>query len=145
METNNALIFLKSKIGQDATDSPSPFMRWLNPTIISVEEGSVCFQYTVREEMLNPVGILHGGVSAGIIDDAIGAAVFSLGEKQFYTSINNALDYFAPAFPMDILLVEARILKRGKKIIHAQCEIWNEGKGRLISKGSSNLICTDKE
>jgi acyl-coenzyme A thioesterase 13 len=34
-------------------------MKWLNPVVLSAEEGQLEFQYTVREEWLNP-GNLHG-------------------------------------------------------------------------------------
>lgn len=66
------LEILKTFIGKEFSGSPSPFMRWLNPTVISAEEGHLEFQYTVRQEWLNPMGNLHGGVTAAIFDDIIG-------------------------------------------------------------------------
>ena len=91
------LAILKSYIGREFSESPSPFMRWLNPIVVSAEEGKVEFQYTVRGEWLNPMGNLHGGVSAAIIDDVIGVTMFSLNEKSFITTINNSIDYFSTA------------------------------------------------
>jgi len=45
----------------------------------------------------NPIQILQGGLSAGIIDDIIGATVFAMNLSHHYTTINNYVDYFAPA------------------------------------------------
>ncbi|SMP06555.1 PaaI family thioesterase [Chryseobacterium profundimaris] len=134
------LKILQSFIGKEFTASPSPFMRWLNPVVISAEEGQVEFQYTVREEWLNPMGNLHGGVTAAIMDDIIGATMFSLNEKNFIVTVNNAIDYFSTAKENDIIVAETKIIKRGKQFVNAQCEIWNSDKSRIIARGTSNLF-----
>lgn len=131
---------LQSFIGKEFTESPSPFMRWLNPIVIAAEEGQIEFQYKVRAEWLNPMGNLHGGVTAAIVDDSIGATMFSLNEKSFITTINNAIDYFSTAKENDNIIAETKIIKRGKQFVNAQCEIWNADKSRLIARGTSNLF-----
>lgn len=131
---------LQSFVGKEFTQSPSPFMRWLNPTVVSAEEGKIEFQYRVREEWLNPMGNLHGGVTAAIIDDVIGVTMFSLNEKNFIVTINNSIDYFSSAKENDNIVAETKIIKRGKQFVNAQCEIWNDDKSRLIARGTSNLF-----
>lgn len=134
------LQILKTCIGKEFTESPSPFMKWLNPVVLSAEEGQIEFQYTVREEWLNPMGNLHGGVTAAIIDDVIGATMFSLNEKTFIVTVNNSIDYFSTAKENDIIVAETKIVKRGKQFVNAQCEIWNADRSRLIARGTSNLF-----
>lgn len=131
---------LKSFIGKEFTASPSPFMRWLNPVVVSAEEGQIEFQYIVREEWLNPMGNMHGGVTAAIMDDIIGATMFSLNEKTFIVTVNNSIDYFSTAKENDTIVAETKIIKRGKQFVNAQCEIWNADKTRLIARGTSNLF-----
>ncbi|GAA5092788.1 hypothetical protein GCM10023210_22210 [Chryseobacterium ginsengisoli] len=131
---------LKQFIGKEFDQSPSPFMKWLNPIVLSVEEGQLEFQYTVRPEWLNPMGNLHGGVTAAIFDDVIGATMFSLNEKTFIVTINNSIDYFSTAKENDNIVAETKIIKRGKQFVNAECEIWNAGKTRLIARGTSNLF-----
>ncbi len=131
---------LKQFIGKEFTQSPSPFMKWLNPVILSAEEGQLEFQYIIRQEWLNPVGNLHGGITAAIIDDIIGATMYSLNEGSFMTTINNVIDYFSAAKENDIIVAETKIIKRGKQFVNAQCEIWNADKTRLIARGTSNLF-----
>jgi acyl-coenzyme A thioesterase 13 len=134
------LAVLKSFTGKEFTASPSPFMKWLNPVVVSAEEGSIQFRYTVREEWLNPMGNLHGGVTAAIMDDIIGATMFSLNEETFIVTINNSIDYFSTAKENDPVIAETKIIKRGKQFVNAQCEIWNADKTRLIARGTSNLF-----
>lgn len=135
--------FLKQFIGKEVQNSPSPFMNWLRPVMVSVEEGRLVFQYTVRNEMTNPFKTLHGGITAAMIDDAIGATLISLGESNFYVTINLAIDYFAAAKENDVILAETSIIKKGKTIVNAQCEIWNEDRSKLLAKGYTNLIKTE--
>ena len=142
MKTTNHLEILQSFTGREFTDSPSPFMHWLKPVLISAESGKLSFRYTIRKEMTNPIGTLHGGVTAAIIDDIIGATMFSLNEDQFYTTVNNVIDYFAPAREGDTVIADTLIQKKGNQIVNAQCEIWNAGKTRMIAKGYSNLLKT---
>ncbi len=135
-----ALDYFKSIIGKDASESPSPLTRWLNPTVVSAEEGELVLSYIVRDEMLNPLGALHGGTTAALVDDAIGAAVFSLGNSHAYMTVNLAVDYFAGAKLGDKIFAKASIVKKGNQIMNAQCEVWNEDYSKMIAKGHSNLI-----
>lgn len=139
----DALTIMKSFMGKEFSASPSPFMRWLNPVLKKVESGTLEFEYQVREEWLNPVGNLHGGVTAAIIDDVLGATMFSLNEEFFYTTINNVIDYFSVAKAGETIIAKTRIIKKGKQFVNAECEIWNAGETRLIAKGYSNLFKTD--
>lgn len=131
---------LRSFIGKTVDQSPSPFMRYLRPVIVAVDEGAVEMQYTVRPEWLNPAAILHGGMVAAIIDDCMGAAVYTLGEAEFFTTINNTVDYFAPAKEKDKIYASAKVIKRGKTVLHVECLIYNEDRSKILVRGNSNLL-----
>ena len=142
---NKSLALFKANIGKDATHSPSPLLRWLNPTLVSAEEGALEFSYVIREEMTNPMHILHGGTTAAIIDDAIGATVFSLGNTHLYNTVNLNVDYFSTAKEGDTIIAKTAMVKKGNQIMNVQCEVWNAEKTRLIAKGYSNLLKTKVE
>lgn len=143
MKAAHPLTTLQSFIGKEFIASASPLMLWLKPIVLSAESGKLSFEYIVRKEMTNPMGSLHGGISAAIIDDIIGATIFSLNEDFFYTTINNVIDYYAPANEADKIIAETCILKKGKQIINAQCELWNANKTKLLARGYSNLLKTN--
>jgi acyl-coenzyme A thioesterase 13 len=134
--------FLQSFIGKEVHNSPSPFMNWLRPVMSAVDDGSLTFEYTVRREMTNPFGTLHGGVTAAMIDDAIGATLISYGEPHFYVSVNLVVDYFSPAREGDVVVAKTAVLKKGSQITNAQCEIWNSDRTKLVAKGYTNLLKT---
>lgn len=137
--------FLSAQIGREITQSPSPLMNWLKPTIVSFEPGKMVFQYTIRAEMANPMGILHGGITAAIIDDAIGATIIGYDDPVFHVTLNNVIDYFNTALVGDRIIAETQVIKRGRQVINAQCEVWNEDRTRMIARGYSNLLKTDRK
>jgi len=141
MDTKEAA-FLRQFMGKEVEQSPSPFMNFLRPIVLSVEEGSLAFQHTIRKEMTNPFGTLHGGITAAIIDDAIGATLIAYGEPFFHVTINLAIDYFASAKEGDVIIAQTAVIKKGKQIVNAQCEVWNHDRTRLIAKGYTNMIKT---
>ena len=139
-EAQQRLIVFQSFTGKEINQSPSHFMNWLKPTLIEAKSGSLHCSYVVRKEMTNPYGILHGGITAGIIDDLIGATVYILGLNARYTTINNNIDYFAPANEGDEITALTSVVKQGRTIINLQCEVYLPSKKRLIAKGYSNML-----
>lgn len=137
---NDRLKIFQSFIGKEVQNSPSNFMNWLKPTVITAEKGSLHCSYVIRKEMTNPYGILHGGITAGIIDDLIGATVFTLGLAHPFTTVNNNIDYFAPAKEGDLITAKTSIIKQGRTIINLQCDVLLPAKNRLIARGYSNML-----
>ncbi|MGV8878151.1 MAG: PaaI family thioesterase [Sphingobacteriaceae bacterium] len=145
METyNERTKYIRSMIGRRFDDSPSAFMRWLNPLVKDAGYGFLVFEYTVREEWTNPERVLHGGVTAGIIDDIIGATIYGMELANTYTTINNVIDYFATAVSGDVLEARTKVIKRGQQIVHVECTIWLPKKDRIIAKGCSNMMRIDQ-
>jgi len=140
---NQVLDFFRSNIGKSFGEvSPSPFGRWLNGTLIDVEENSLTVEFIVRKDMCNPGGIMHGGVATGIMDDLIGMTVFALGSQIFYSSVNLNVDFLFSAKPDEKITAKSKIVRMGKKIAHAEGEIRNEA-GQIIAKCTTNLVATN--
>lgn len=139
-EAQQRLSNFQTLIGKEIINSPSHFMNWLRPTLINAERGELLCSYVIRKEMTNPYGILHGGITAGIIDDLIGATVFMLGSNSQYTTVNNNIDYFASAVQGDMITAKTSVVKQGRTIINLQCEVFLPSKNRLIAKGYSNML-----
>ena len=138
---NPIVQYLKAYIGKPLSESPSHVTRWLNGTILSVEEGDITIEYIVRDEMLNPALTLHGGVASLIMDDIIGLAVFSTHNEFFYTSINLAIDFLKTAKLDEHILARSTVVRKGTNIINVKCTITNRD-GMILARGMSNLITT---
>lgn len=140
---NQALAFLQAHIGEEITQSPSPFGNWLKGHIISAEEGVIERDFVVRKDMLNPLGTLHGGVTAAMMDDVLGMTVYSLGQPNFQVTVNLNVDYFLPAKEGDVLRVKGEVVRDGRRLINAFVNIYNE-EGVLVARGTSNLMKSEK-
>jgi len=136
---NKRLQLLQRFIGKTFSESPSPFAKWLNGTVISANEKAVEFEFTVRKEMTNPAGTLHGGVIASMIDDCIGIHFMILGLENFYPTINLNVDFFNPAFKNETVLVKTELIKLGKTILNFNAVVTNQNNSKLVARASSNL------
>lgn len=138
-KTTQTLELLKSAINSKGKVSPSPFTNWLSPVVKEAAYGSLTFEYVIRKEMTNPLGTLHGGVVAGIVDDLMGATVFSM-EKGAFVTVNLDVNYFNPAKEGDIIRAKSQLVKDGTKVIYMECEIYHVSNGKMLAKASSNLM-----
>jgi len=138
METTFTKI-LKEHIGMPFPESRSPFGRWLNPVIASVEHGALELEFTIREEMTNPAGITHGGVISAMIDETIGVMMFCLNAPHFKPTINLVVDFLGSSRQDEVVRVKARVTKQGKNLYHAIAEMFRASDGRLIATGSSHM------
>lgn len=81
------------------------FSQWLGIERLSEKPGYSQLRMTVRKEMCNGFGILHGGVSFSLADSAFAFASNSQGQKA--VSIETSISHLLPAFPGDVLTATA--------------------------------------
>jgi len=139
-ETNPIVEVFRASIGKRLEYAP-PFTRWLDGRIVSCNIGEIEVEFTVRPEMANPTGLLHGGVQAAMIDDIIGMTSATLGEEGFMLTIDLHVNFLGKVEVGQTIKARARFVRSGKRIAHAVCEILDE-QGNLVSRGDSNLLKT---
>lgn len=138
---NPRLEYFRSQVGQSMAQSISGVGRWLNGTLREVEPDRMVADYLIRDDMANPVGVLHGGAASAILDDLCGMLVFALGREYGYTSVNLNMDFLNPARQGETITAEARVTRAGRNIIHLEGRITSS-EGKLIAKCSTNLVQT---
>jgi uncharacterized protein (TIGR00369 family) len=114
---------------------------WLRGKVVAAEEGILTMSFIIRQEMTNPFGILHGGVTAGMIDDVMGTLFFTLGTEYIYPTINLSIDYFASGKVGETVSVTAKVIRQGKTIINLYATMQNQ-KNVIIAQATSNLAQT---
>lgn len=129
-------------LGKEVKDSRSEAGNWMQLRLEAIEKGSAAISLEVRKEMTNPYGNIHGGMMSLVIDEAIGWAVVSLDADHHYTSLNLNVDFLYAIKGGERLRSEARIVRHGKKIINAECHVYDM-ENKLLAKASSNLIATN--
>lgn len=142
-KTTKIIEIINDRIDQQGQIFPSAYTNWLKPVAKAAEYGSLTFEYEIRKEMTNPLETLHGGVVAGILDDVMGATVYSMELPGQYVTVNLDVSFFASARFGDVIQARSKVIKKGRKVINLECEIWHPAKDRLIAKGSANLMRAD--
>ncbi len=130
--------FMRSRIGKADSGSPSPVTHWLGAILMEVDPGKIVAELTVRKDMTNPVGKLHGGIASAVLDDIIGAAVYTLDSNNFYATVNLNVDFLASANIGDKLIVTSEIIRKGRNIFNADAYLKFED-GKIIAHATSNL------
>lgn len=137
--------YFQSRKGSDLGEFSPPFSRWLGGTVVDVTEDSATMEFVVREDMTNPVQMMHGGVHAAIIDEMTGLMVASLGLPNLYVSINLSVDFVNKAVIGETVVAKATLDKQGFMVMNTSCEIRNKKDGQLLSRGTCVLVNTNKE
>ncbi len=139
--SNPIVEIFAARIGKVTEDGPSAVGNWLAGTVREAKEGEVTVRFTVRQEMTNPVGTIHGGMISLMCDEVIGMTCFSLYNEYHFTSINLVVDFLSAAREGDILDVCAKVIRKGRTIINLECTVTNET-GKLIAKAQQNMVRT---
>ena len=76
--------------------------------------------------MANAAGTLHGGISAGIVDQAMGFVVYCIQPgKGFSPTVQMQLSYHRPIKPGEALSVRVYVMSRGKTVMHLRAEVYS--------------------
>lgn len=111
---------------------PGALARTLGLRPISMGGGRARFALTVREDHMNPNGVVHGGVVYSLADTAMGAALFSaLDPGQSCTTLEIKINYLAPVTQGD-LAAEASVVARTKRTGVLEARVHGDG-GALVA------------
>jgi uncharacterized protein (TIGR00369 family) len=120
---------------------PPPIMVTLDFFDFTPHEGRVSVRMTPQEFQYNPLGSVHGGVIAAILDTAAGCAVHStLPAGVGYTTLDLTTRYLRPV-TMDsgTLLCEGTVISSGRRTALAEALLTDE-LGRLLAHATSTCL-----
>ncbi|HEV7351931.1 MAG TPA: PaaI family thioesterase [Brevundimonas sp.] len=121
-----------------------PMARTLGYRLIEVEEGRVVFEGEPGSHVLNPMGTVHGGWAATVLDSCVACAVHStLKPGQAYTTLELKVAYHRAMTP-DIGTVRAEgvVLSVGRRAGFAEGKLIGPD-GKLYASATSTCIIMD--
>ncbi len=126
----------------DGTLPPPPIARLLDFTIVEVQEGRAVFAMEPAEWMYNPIGSVHGGVAATILDSCMGCAVHTTLEAGVaYTTADLQVRYIrAMGDTTGRVLAEGRVVHRGRRTATAEGRLFVESDETLIAHGTTGCV-----
>ena len=112
---------------------------------VEVEAGKAVFAGTPGEHAYNPIGTVHGGYAATLLDSACGCAVHSrLTAAQGYTTLELKVAYHKPIIKdTGLLRAEGRVLSFGRRVAFAEARL-TDAKDKLYASATSTLLVFDR-
>lgn len=120
-------------------------LRSLDFDFVEVERGRAVFAGKPGEHAYNPIGTVHGGYAATLLDSACGCAIHSvLDAHQAYTTLELKVA-FHKAVTRDTgpLRAEGRVISSGRRAGFAEARLCDAG-GTLYASATSTLLVFDR-
>lgn len=134
----SGLVFLKAMI--DGKVDVPPMALTVPIAIVSVAPGSVRFTGTAGKQHLNPMGGVHGGFAATVLDTVTGCAVHTLLEAGTkYTTVDLNVKMLKPV-PLDReLTATGKIIHKSGRLAASVGEL-KDGDGRLLAHATATCM-----
>lgn len=113
-----------------------PFAKLIGMRLIALRPGEAEITIEMRDELLQPGGVLHGGVTATLIDTAMAYAVISKlvpGEKA--STVDLTVHYLRP-HTAGAFTCTAKVVRAGRRIFTVSADVANDD-GKLIATALS--------
>lgn len=119
--------------------------RTLEFEALEIEPGRVVFGGTPDERVYNPIGTVHGGYAATLLDSAVGCAVHSMLEAgQGYTTLELKVSYLkALTKRTGLVRAEGVVTKMGRRAAFAEGRLIDKD-GTVYATATSTLLVFDK-
>ena len=117
-----------------------PIARLLGFRLREVEHGRVVFGGSPKFEVSNPMGTVHGGWYATVLDSAMACAVMTqLPKNAVYTTLEIKVNFVRPAPVDQEILAEGNVLHFGRSTAVAEAKIFDGG-GRRFAMATTTCI-----
>lgn len=100
------------------------FSQWLGIEILEIKEGYSKITMTVREEMINGLGIVHGGIAFSLADSAFAFACNN--RNNLSVALDTSINFLKPVHVGDILEAIASEVHNGRSTGLYQISISNQ-------------------
>jgi uncharacterized protein (TIGR00369 family) len=139
MLSHDGLGFLRAMI--EGRLPPPPITATLGFSLVEADEGRAVFAGVPEFRHYNPIGTVHAGFAATLLDSAVACAVQStLAKGEAYTTLELKLNLVRPLTRQTGLVkAEGRIIHRGTSIATAEGEL-RDGAGKLYAHATTTCL-----
>ena len=121
--------------------APGGLPGYLGIRFESLTAGRLVTSMAVRDELLTPLGAMHGGVMAGFVDHTLGCVLYPLMKRgQWAATTEFKLNYLR-AVKSGTLTAEATVVAMGRRSAVVTVEVANDGKLACVAQGT--LLISD--
>jgi uncharacterized protein (TIGR00369 family) len=121
---------------------PPPIAKLLEMDVAEIGEGRATFEGTPGEQHYNPIGVVHGGYVATLLDSAMGCAVETLQTAGTgYTTLELKVNFTRPlTVETGRVLAEGVVIHAGSRVATAEGRLFSAKTGKLLAHATSTLL-----
>ncbi len=118
-----------------------PIARALGFDIVAADSGTVAFSYTPVFDHYNPLGTVHGGIAATLLDSVMGCCIHTvLKAGTGYTTVEIKVNYVrAMTDKTGPVRAEGRTINVGSRIATSEGKLI-DGAGKLLAHGTTTCL-----
>ena len=119
----------------------APIAELVGFDLVELGEGRASFAMDPAERHYNPLGTVHGGIAATLLDSAMGCAVHTtLEANETYTTLELKVNFVrAITEATGRVVAEGAVIHRGRRIATADARLTDE-EGRLLAHATCTCM-----
>ncbi len=135
----SGLEFLKGIV--EGRFPPPPIAHLLGFSLVEVEEGRALFTGTPDFSVYNPIGSVHGGYIATLLDSCMSCAVHTTAPAGFgYTTVEIKVNFVrAVTDGTGLVRAEGKVINAGKRIGTSEGRL-TDAQGRILAHGTATCL-----
>jgi uncharacterized protein (TIGR00369 family) len=115
-----------------------PYWHFLGMTVVEGRSGEAAVRLEIRDEHMQIMGRVHGGVLASLIDSAVALAVHApMAPGSAAATLDMNVQYLRPVTGPCVLIAEGEVLARSGRVALARAEVTDPDGGPPYAVGSA--------
>ena len=101
---------------------PPPCFGFLQSSLSETDEGQIIVRFSPTLDMTNPMGVIQGGILAGMLDNVVGATLGLTQPELQHATIQMNVQFFHPVRVGNTILGQAQVERQSSR--HLAIEAW---------------------
>jgi uncharacterized protein (TIGR00369 family) len=126
----------------DGSHPPAPIQELMGFELVEAGEGRTVFRSVPGPQHLNPIGTVHGGFAATLLDSCMGAAVHTTcADGEGYSTLEVKFNLVRAITPeTGEVVAEGRVVHRGRRVATAEGTLKSASDGKLLAHGTTTCM-----
>jgi acyl-CoA thioesterase len=117
----------------------NPFAGLIGMKLVDLQPSETTVEIQMRDDLRQPHGILHGGVTATLVDTAMAYAVITcLSEEEKASTVDLTVHYLRP-HSEGAFKCTAKVVRAGRKVFTVSADVFNQ-QGKLFATAISTYM-----
>ena len=118
------------------------FSDYFDIEIREIDPDNLILRTKFKDSYMNEIGAVHGGVFMTLADNASGYVASA--KKYVAPTLSMNVHFLRPMMETEYIYARAKVIKRGKRIITVDCEIYGDDKKICAITRTEFAVISDK-